>query len=287
MGVRTGLVLGGGGVTGIAWEIGLLKGLRDGGADVTEAELVIGTSAGSAVGAEITSFERDLEDVYAEQCTPGEPELGAEFGAREMVTLLAYLASPGSGRRRRSRIGRAARRAQPGPADERLRIIESRMRRPDGSIADWPEDRELRITAVEVESGSFRVFDRDSGVDLLHAIAASCAVPLVWPPVEISGRHYIDGGVRSTANADLATGCEVVLCVAPLPQSLSRYHSLPQQLRRTGARRTAWIAPDKDSLRAIGRNVLDPARRPFAARAGAAQGRRMAAAVAEGWPVPR
>ena len=283
MTTRTGLVLGGGGVTGIAWEFGLLKGLRDGGVDVTGADVVIGTSAGAAVGAQITGGE-DLDEVYAEQTRPGEAELGAEFGTREVLTLLTLMALPGNGRRRRSRIGRAARRAHPGPATERLRVIEARMRRPDGSLTQWPLDRDLRVTAVDADDGSFHVFDRNGGVDLLHAIAASCAVPLVWPPVEFGGRRYIDGGMRSPANADLATGCDVVLAVAPLPKAFSRYHSLPEQLRRTGARRTAWISPDKASLEAIGKNVLDAAMRGGAARAGAAQGRRMASQVAEGWP---
>jgi NTE family protein len=282
MGTRTGLVLGGGGLTGIAWEIGLLKGLRDGGVDVTGADSIIGTSAGSVVGAGLTGKE-DLDDLYAEQTTPAPAEHGAEFGPRAMVTLLVLLGLPGSGRTRRARIGRAARKAHPGPATERLAIFESRLRRADGTLNDWP-DRDLRITAVDAEDGSFHVFDRDGDVDLLHAMAASCAVPLVWPPVEINGRLYVDGGMRSPANADLATGCDVVLAVAPLPRAFSKYHSLPEQLRRTGARRTAWIAPDRASLQAIGRNVLDPSMRTGAAQAGAAQGRRMAAEVSEGGP---
>jgi NTE family protein len=282
MTTRTGLVLGGGGITGIAWEIGLLKGLRDAGVDVTGADTVIGTSAGSVVGAGLTSDE-DLDDLYAEQTTPAPPEHGAQFGPRAQVTLLALLALPGSGRTRRARIGRAARKAHPGPSTERLAIFETRLRRDDGTVADWP-DRDLRITAVDAQDGSFRVFDRTGDVDLVHALAASCSVPLVWPPVEINGRLYVDGGMRSPANADLATGCDVVLAVAPLPRALAKYHSLPEQLRRTGARRTAWIAPDKAALRAIGRNVLDSSMRVGAAKAGAAQGRRMAAEVGKGWP---
>jgi NTE family protein len=283
VGTRRSLVLGGGGVTGIAWEVGLLKGLRDEGADVSTAELVIGTSAGSAVGAVVASGE-DLDDLYAEQTSPPDDAGGASFGTREALTLLSLMLLPGSGRTKRRRIGRAARKAHPGPAHDQVEVFASRLRLPDGSLPAWPE-RDLKITAVEVETGSFTVFDRHGDVDLVHAIAASCAVPLVWPAVEIHGRHYVDGGMRSPANADLATGCDVVLCVAPLPKALSRYHSLPEQLRRTGARRTAWIAPDRSSLEAIGRNVLDPAMRMGAARAGAEQGRRMAAEVAEGWPV--
>lgn len=279
---RTGLVLGGGGVTGIAWEVGLLKGLRDRGVDVSGADTVIGTSAGSVVGA-VVAMGDDLDDLYAEQTRPATGELGADFGPRAQLTLLGLMMLPGSGRTKRARIGRAARKAHPGPADARLKVFETRLRRDDGTLVEWP-DRDLEITAVDADSGSFRVFDRTGDVDLLHAVAASCAVPLVWPAVEIDGHHYVDGGMRSPANADLATDCDVVLAVAPLPRALSRYHSLPEQLRRTGARRTAWIAPDKGSLAAIGRNVLDPAMRVGAAQAGAAQGRRMASEVAEGWP---
>ena len=279
----TGLVLGGGGVTGVAWELGVLKGLRDNGVDLTTAHTVIGTSAGSVVGAQITSVV-DLDDLFAEQTKPAHNEIGADFGAGTMLKLVALMMIPASGRGRRARIGRAARRAHPGPATERLRVIGSRLRTPGGDPLAWP-DLDLRITAVDAESGSFRVFDRTGDVDLLHAVAASCAVPLVWPAVEIGGRHYVDGGMRSSANADLATGCDVVLAVVPLWRALSRHHAVPEQLRRTGARRTAWINPDKESLTAIGRDVLDPSKRMGAAQAGAAQGRRMAAEVAEGWPV--
>jgi NTE family protein len=273
-------VLGGGGVTGIAWEVGLLAGLRDGGADVSGADLVVGTSAGSAVGAVVASGE-DLEDLYAEQTSPPDDPRGA-FGSREALTLLGLMLLPGSGRTKRRRIGRAARRAHPGSAEDQVEVFASRLRLPDGTLPQWPA-RDLKITAVEAATGSFTVFDRHFGVDLVHAVAASCAVPLVWPAVEINGRHYVDGGMRSAANADLATGCDVVLAVAPLPRSLSRYHALPEQLRRTGARRTAWIAPDRASLEAIGRNLLDPSMRMGAARAGRAQGRRMAREVADGW----
>jgi NTE family protein len=280
---KTGLVLGGGGVTGIAWEVGLLTGLRDGGADVSGADLVVGTSAGSAVGAVLACGE-DLEDLYAEQTAPPVDATRASFGAREAVTLLGLLMLPGSGRTKRRRIGRVARKAHPGPADEQVAVFAERLRLPDGSLPTWPE-RELKITAVEAETGSFTVFDRHGEADLVHAIAASCAVPLVWPAVEIGGRHYVDGGMRSPANADLATGCDVVLAVVPLWRSFGRYHSLPEQLRRTGARRTAWIAPDQASLAAIGKNLFDPAMRMGAAKAGRAQGRRLAREVGEGWSV--
>ncbi|MEO6511403.1 MAG: patatin-like phospholipase family protein [Nocardioides sp.] len=282
---KTGLVLGGGGVTGIAWEIGLLAGLREGGADVSGADVVIGTSAGSVVGAVMASGE-DLDHLYAEQTTPPGGGGAAVFGTREAVTLLALMLLPGNGRTKRRRIGQAALKAHPEPAHGQVEVFASRLRLEDGTLPGWPE-RDLRITAVDADSGSFTVFDKSGDADLVHAIAASCAVPLVWPPVEIGGRRYVDGGMRSAANADIAEGCDVVLAVVPLWRAFARRHALPEQLRRTGARKTAWIAPDKASLEAIGSNVLDPSKRMGAARAGREQGLRMAAEVAEGWPATR
>jgi NTE family protein len=279
--MTTGLVLGGGGVTGIAWEIGLLKGLRDRGSDLTDADTVIGTSAGSVVGAQVTSGI-DLDDLYAEQTSPAHAEIGADFGPLTMLKLVALMALPASAMNRRRRIGRAARRAHPEPATERLRVIGSRLRTPQGDALEW-SDRDLRITAVDADNGALRVFDRNSGVDLLHAVAASCAVPLVWPAVEIEGRHYVDGGMRSPANADLARSCDVVMVIAPLPRAMGRYHGLSSQLARTGASRTGVITPDAESLRAIGKNVLDPAKRVGAAKAGYAQAEQVAHEAAAGW----
>ena len=283
--MTTGLVLGGGGVTGIAWEIGLLTGLRDLGLDLTAADVVIGTSAGSVVGAQVTS-EVGLDELYAEQCRPADAEIGADYGLRQMLGLGLLLVLPGEGRTRRRRLGRAARRAHPGPADERLQVFRSRLRTPSDEPISWPE-RDLRVTAVDADTGSFTVFDRHGGVDLLHAVAASCAVPLVWPAVEIDGHHYIDGGMRSAANADLATGCDAVVAIAPLARSVSRHHALPAQLARTGAARTAYVTPDADALKAIGRNVLDPAKRVGAAHAGHAQAASVVEQLAEVWQSAR
>ena len=107
---------------------------------------------------------------------------------------------PGSGRKKRARVGALSMRAHPPGGEERIGVIRSRI-----GVEEWPE-RELKVTAVEAETGKFTIFDRDSGIDIVHAVAASCAVPLVWPAVTIDGKHYIDGGIRSTANVDLARG---------------------------------------------------------------------------------
>ena len=141
-------------------------------------------------------------------------------------------------------------------------------------------DRTLRVTAVDAHSGAFRVFDRDSGVSLVHAVAASCAVPAVWPPVTIGDHRYIDGGMRSPVNADLAHGHDRVVVLAPSARGIGPLTGVAPQvaeLRAAGAA-VALVTPDAAAVAAIGPNVLDPARRAAAARAGRAQA---AAVVAE------
>jgi len=76
------------------------------------------------------------------------------------------------------------------------------------------------VTAVDAATGEFRTFDRDSGVPLVQAVAASCAVPGVYPPVTIGGRRYVDGGMRSAANVDLAAGVERVVVLAVLTSNV-------------------------------------------------------------------
>ncbi len=273
---RTALVLGGGGVTGIAWELGILKGLADAGVDLSTADLVVGTSAGSVVGAHVTSG-RTLEELYATQLEPADREIGADLSRLTLLRMLPPLLLPGSGRRKRARIGAMALRAHPPGDAERLEVIRARL-----EIGDWP-GRELKVTAVEAETGRFTVFDRDSGVDLLHAVAASCAVPLVWPAVRIGERHFIDGGIRSSANVDVAAGADTVVVIAPLPQSLTKATSIAAQLERTGASSTAVVSPDREALAAIGKNVLDPAKRADAARAGLRQATAVLDEVGAAW----
>jgi len=185
---------------------------------------------------------------------------------------------PGKPSRKLRRIGRLSMRTHPPGGEERIEVIRSRI-----GIADWPE-RDLRITAVEAESGQFVAFNRRSGVDLVDAVAASCAVPLVWPAVTINGRHYVDGGMRSTANVDVARGADVVVVLAPLPQSFSKAATIGAQLRRIGPLEAAVITPDRQALLDIGRNVLDPEKRADAALTGLRQARDVVERVRAVWP---
>ena len=264
-------------MTGIAWELGILEGLSEAGLDLTSADTVIGTSAGAVVGVQITSG-RPIGEVYGDQLLPADREIGAHVSRMTMARLVPPMVLPGSLQRKLRRVGRMSMRAHPPGGRERIEVIRSRI-----DTDRWPE-RDLRITSVEAETGRFAVFDRDSGVDLLHAVAASCAVPLVWPAVTIAGHHYVDGGMRSTANVDLAAGADHVVVLAPLPQTFSKATSIRTQLRATGATHTAVVTPDRRALADIGRNVLDPAKRADAARTGRRQGPDVADRIAAAWP---
>jgi len=272
----TALVLGGGGITGIAWEVGILVGLARAGVDVTDAETVVGTSAGSVVGSQITSGQ-PLESLYAEQLAPPDQEIGGRLGRLAALKLVPPYVLPGSGRDKLRRVGALALRSHPPGSVDREGVFRSRL-----SAHDWP-DRDLRITAVEAETGRFTVFDRDSGVDLVRAVAASCAVPTVWPPVAIDGHHYVDGGMRSTANLDLVAGAERVVVLAPLPRSFSKRTSLRTQLEKVSPREWSVITPDAEALADFGKNLLDPARRADSARSGLRQAADLVDEVAHVW----
>ncbi|MFC3382366.1 patatin-like phospholipase family protein [Couchioplanes azureus] len=271
------LVLGGGGVTGVAWEIGLLHGLAEHGLDLTAADLFVGTSAGSVVAAELTGGT-PLPELYARELTDTSGDTSAVVGTRVLLGFVLAALWPGGRTRGRARLGRAALRARTVPESERRRAIAARVRRDD-----WPAAR-LLVPAVDALTGAVQIFDRDSGVSLIDAVAASCAVPLVWPPMTVGGRRYVDGGVRSAANVDLARDHDRVVVVAPIPAAVRRVDRPAEQARRLGPGvRTAVVSPDAAARTAIGRNALDPSRRAPAAEAGRAQAAAVAERVRKAW----
>jgi NTE family protein len=145
---------------------------------------------------------------------------------------------------------------------------------------DWPA-RRLVITGVDAETGEAVAWDRDAGVPLLRAVAASCAVPCVYPPVAINGGRYVDGGIRSGTNADLATGYDTIVVIAPMAD-VSPLGAPPAELAALRERSSVTlIKPDGAAVEAIGANVLDPARREAALDAGIAQGTALAPTLAD------
>jgi NTE family protein len=267
------LVLGGGGVAGIAWMTGVLAGLADAGQGVTGADVIIGTSAGATVAAQVGSG-LSLDELFARQADRDRwaDEIFAQLDlARVGAEIGAYLAGADTFEEAMRRIGAYALNAKTPPEAARRAVIKSRL-----PVHEWAE-RPIRLTAVDAKTGTFRVFDRESGVSLVDAVGASSAVPGVWPPVTIGAVRYMDGGVRSADNADLAAGASRVTVVSPLGWDSPIPSPLPLrevvgQLREGGAD-VVVIVPDGPSVAAIGPNPLDPGTRTAAAEAGRAQGR--------------
>lgn len=271
------LVLGGGGVTGIAWTTGMLLGLADGGVDVTDADLVVGTSAGAAVGAQVTSG-RSLRELFDLQCADDHHEIAAELDLEALLPIFGHLRNPDGAPlddADRARIGALALEAATVPEADRRAVIEARLR-----TDAWP-DRRLVVTAIDVASGALVCFDGTDGTGLIDAVAASCAVPGIWPPVTIGDRRFMDGGVRSVANADLAAGADPALLLAPLAGIGGL--GLDAELAALGHGRTLLVQADAVAQEAMGTNPLDPAMRRPAAEAGRRQAAEVLDAVEATW----
>ncbi|WP_351234704.1 patatin-like phospholipase family protein [Streptomyces sp. NPDC002133] len=275
------LVLGGGGLAGIGWEIGVLHGLASAGADPTGADLIVGTSAGSVVGAQLTSGRLTLPELYERQLSDPGGEVPAGMGPAVLARYLWGVLRSRDTEAYGAHMGRLALSTRTEPEEVRRAVFTERL-----LAHEWPRARRLVVTAVDAVTGEFRAFDRESGVGLIDAVGASCAVPGVWPPVTIDGRRFIDGGVRSSTNADLALGYDTVVIVAPIAVGGGPVISARTQaalLAAAGAR-VVLITPDRAARKAFGRNVLDPARRAPSARAGLAQATAHADEVRRLWP---
>ncbi|HEV7654535.1 MAG TPA: patatin-like phospholipase family protein [Mycobacteriales bacterium] len=277
----TALVLGGGGVAGIAWELGILRGLADADPGLAErvlgADVVIGTSAGASVGAQITSGV-PLDELYEAQLRPSTSEIEVDVDAAKLFAEFATAQTAASdaadaGRR----IGALALAADTVTPAVRLAAIKGRL-----PVPVWP-DRRLLLTTVDAGTGERTVFTRASGAELVDAVAASGAVPGVWPPIAIGDHRYVDGGVRTMTNADLAAGADRVLILQPLPTPSQPWGGDEADLAALGPAAVYVISPDQAALEAFGPNPLSPATRGPAARAGRALGATHAAAVAALW----
>ncbi len=270
------LVLGGGGLAGIAWLTGMVHGLAGSGVDLTDADFVIGTSAGATVAAQLTSdvpiatwFERQVDPALQNDELP---PAGLPVGELFEILLRLVEEFPDAAERRRQ-VGAMALATETVSEAARLAAVAGRL-----PGLTWPA-RPVVVTAVDAATGDRQLFDRESGVDLVTAVAASSAVPGVWPPVTIGRTRWVDGGMASSCNADVVAGYERVLVLAPMPDA-----DLADQVSRIATSgRVEVVVPDEASLTAFGVNPLDPAVRAPAARAGATQGLSPAPRVAGLW----
>lgn len=269
-------------MAGIAWELGVVAGLLESSPEV--ARLIrdpetryIGTSAGSVVATQLASGV-PLDELYAVQLSPETAEIDPKVDMAELFQTFVAMNDPTLSETERMRkAGEFALRASTVTESERLAAVRARLPR-----LQWPE-HPLAITSVDAQTGEFVQFDRDSGVDLLLAVAASCAVPGVWPPVAIGDRKFIDGGVRTITNADLAAGSDRVLILIPaLPDRPGGLGFVaPAELDALAGSTVSIVSADAASQEAFGTSPLDPSTRPASALAGRVVGRKEAARVAE------
>ncbi len=280
MTTRLALVLGGGGVAGIAWETGILIGIADESPDAArallDADVLIGTSAGSTVVAQIGSG-LSLADLFARQVSPTSAEIDPDVAVDALIDFfVAALSDPDTTvAQKRQRIGAVALAADTVAESIRRDVIAQRL-----PSHGWP-DRVLRVTAIDIATGELVVFYGDSGVELVDAVAASCAVPGAWPPVTIGDRRYMDGGIGSTINLHLADDCDAAVVLVPAGVSApSSFGAGPATEIAAFPAGALGVFADDESLAAFGPNSLDPRCRLASAKAGRAQGRREAAAVA-------
>lgn len=292
--IRTALVLGGGGSTGNAWLIGVIAGLFDAGLDVTQADLTVGTSAGSTAAAQLVGAT--APELFADILTAMPPQktapAGAAFGpaptravSNHLEKTKAIIAASADAADRRRRMGAAAletNAAIPSSVQAQWRTtVASRL-----PSALWPE-RRIVLTAVDASTGEPIAFDRDSGVDLVDAVAASCSSHFAY---RIGDHHYIDGGYRTNAeNADLAAGYERVLVLSPFggksltPIDWGLHLETQIDELRTGGSRVETIFPTSESEHLLGSNAMDLSLRPPAAHAGYDQGQALAAQHTPFW----
>jgi NTE family protein len=290
------LVLGGGGSTGNAWLIGVIAGLCDAGLDVTAADLIIGTSAGSTAAAQVTSASppqllTDILSAEPQPLTDPTAPVGSDGGrvpvrpvADHLARISPIIAAAEDAADMRRRMGAAALDLAAASDDswqERWRAtVASRL-----PSQRWPE-RSLLITAVDADTGEPVAFDRHHGVDLADAVAASCSSGL---PYRIGDHRYIDGGYRRNENADLAAGHSRVLVLSPFGGRTlhplgwgMQLAAQVDELRDRGSR-VETISPDSSSEHLFGASAMDPSLRPPAARAGNDQGSALAEQLIEFW----
>ena len=298
--MKIGLVLGAGGVMGGAWLTGGLAAVADEtGWDPGSADIIVGTSAGSMIGALVgagvppwfmvahsagESFE-GLVDRAGNPAGTASRSAGAEFKLHRALPSIApgslsliarTLGAPG----RHTPAAMLAGWAPTGlVSTDSLKEVVRRVV-PSG----WADHPNLWIVACDYRTGKRTAFGRDDApeADLADAVAASCAIPGFYRPVDIGGRRYIDGGVRSPSNLDLvaAEKLDLVICLNPTSSlhrsggvnpleraavairaaSGRRLGSEAKKVRASGAE-VVLIQPTADDLAVMGRNLMATKRR--------------------------
>ncbi|MEU6450475.1 patatin-like phospholipase family protein [Streptomyces sp. NPDC046979] len=275
---NTALVLGGGGLTAYGWQVGVLAGLADAGVHLGDADVLAGTSAGSLLALDLAKGSTPSA-LYTEQINRDRPMIDVDFTLSMTVRYLWASLRSRDQDKTLEHLSRLALSVRDVPESAVLEAIG-----PHIPVPDWPE-REVRLFAVDALTGTPTAFTAADGVDLPHAMAATCALPPLFPPITIGKARWMDGGVRSTTNADLLTDCARVVVLAPIPKAAGATPSAQSHIRTltTHGTRATLLTPDRAARRAFGRNPLNAARIPGSAREGRRQGREYAETVREVW----
>jgi NTE family protein len=271
-GTSTGaLVLTAGGTAGGAWMVGLIEALRAAGADLGQADLVVGTSAGARTGAQLATGV--LADVAGKYRRAQFPQIAIPASPQAITAALNSVLAEAPDRQEAAR--RVANLPPLGPAlvpaAERRREVSAQL-----PVRQWPPQR-LLMASVDADSGRRVTFDRTSGITLLDAVMASGNVPGIHTLVEFNGRRYADGGAHSPYNADLAAGHDPVVVITPMRSGAD----LRAELAANAGAVVHVITADEASRAAIGPNTAQ--NWPAAVAAGAAQAGREIEALAAIW----
>ena len=286
--MKTGLVLGAGGMVGMSYHAGVLRALEiEGGFAPAAADLIVGTSAGAVIGAYLRAgwttedfwllalgTHPQVDPLTSERAQPEifVPTFRTPIDLARRAVGSAYVLGR-SLVRVPLRLPPIMSRMFPGGM---FTMAEGRRRLEEELPEEWP-DGELWLCAVDINSGRRVVLGRPGSAKatLRQAVMASTAIPGVYPPVAVRRMTLIDGGAHSTTNLDLAVkaGCELIICVAPMAFDTAEPPGpLAQLVRRIPARQLSgevdfarrrgaqvlMIRPDAAELRLHGLNLMRP-----------------------------
>lgn len=265
------LVLGGGGITGIAWESGVLAALIENGMNISQIGKIFGTSAGAFVGA-VLSNNQDMKAYYHYLNENKDPNEQTKL-KKEVYEMWrqAYIQGGNNQENIGRLLGEMIDQVQPVISmKERKKAIAKRL---NGS--KWTS--QLVITAINARTGQLETINQQIGMDLIDSVAASGAVPGLWPHVTMNGKEYIDGGMVSSTNACLAKDFKQILIIAPLTQKIGKLPNVfDDEITLSNTSNVYTITPDEFSKSIIGDNIYDASVIIEVGNAGYEQGKRLA-----------
>lgn len=289
--IRQALVLGGGGIIGVAWESGLLTSFAEAGIDARAFDLIVGTSAGAIMGSRLAAGL--APDGTSGKSAPtsggassgGPRDGGLDLGKLDLGALGRIFQLWGAMDRatpaKTAEIGALARDLYREREEAWVTTISAAV-----GVEAWPE-KPLLVCAVDTASGERRFFDRASGVALRRAVAGSSAVPGLSPSISIDGKRYMDGQVWSSTHADALLGRALDRVVIAMPTNAHTAQSIGAHAERAVAAEVAALreqgiavalrTPTAEDATRIGTNLMDPSKAPVANEIGLSTGRAWAA----------